>query len=55
MLEVGTANAKPALAAILLMCSPVTFHCQELPALATREGLRPVLPLVMVLQRSKIF
>ena len=55
VLEVRTTGAEPALATILLVGSPVTFHGQQLPALATRKRLHPVLPLVMVLQRSEVF
>jgi hypothetical protein len=41
VLEVRTTGAEPALATILLVGSPVTFHGQELPTLATRKRLHP--------------
>lgn len=54
MLEIGTTDAKPALAAVLLVGSPVTFDGQQLPTLAAREGLDTVLPFVVSLKRSEV-
>ncbi|KAE8701720.1 hypothetical protein F3Y22_tig00110511pilonHSYRG00059 [Hibiscus syriacus] len=53
VLEIGAAKAEPTLPAVLLVCSPVTFHRQELAALAAHEGFQPVFPFVMRLQCFK--
>ena len=54
MFEVRTTRAKPTLAAILLVSSPVTFHSQALSTFPTHERLHTMLPLVMRLQGSEI-
>lgn len=53
--EVGAADAKPELAAVLLVGPPVAAHGERLAALAAHEGLDAVLPLVMRLQGAEVF
>ena len=54
VLEVGAADAEPALAAVLLVRPPVAFDGQQLAALAAHEGLHAVLALVVSLQRPEV-
>lgn len=54
VLEIRATNAVPKLATILLVRPPVSAHGERLPALATHEGLQPMLALVVCLQGSEI-
>nr|GLL32151.1 hypothetical protein DM860_009871 [Ipomoea trifida] len=54
VLEVGAADAEPEAPAVLLVGLPVASHREGLRALAARELLRPVLPLVVSLQRPEV-
>ena len=55
VLEIRTTHTNPTYTTVLLMGSPVTFHGQPLPTLATRKALQAVLPLVMGLKCSEVF
>lgn len=54
VLKVGTTKAKPTLAAVFLVGSPVAFDGQRLAALAATKGLVTVLSLVMSLESAEI-
>lgn len=54
VLEVGAAGAVPELAAVLLVGAPVAAHGERLAAFPAHEGLDPVLPLVVCLQRPEV-
>lgn len=55
VLEIRAADAKPKLATVLLVSSPIPPHCEGLAAFPAHEGLDAMLPLVMRLEGSEIF
>jgi hypothetical protein len=54
VLELGSAEAVPELAAVLLVGAPVALDGEGLAALAAQEGLEPVFALVVRLQRAEV-
>lgn len=54
VLEIRAANAIPELPAVLLVGSPIPSHGKGLAALAAHEGLDPMLPLEVRLQRPEV-